>query len=459
MKLRLKNRIAFFTAGAAALTMGLVFWGLYRVVYLTAYRHLDEDIRQEKEDVLEALNWTEDSIYIDGFPEWEEKEHQQVEVNPVFLQVMSRTGKPIFSSSNLKDNVLSGGGSWAGDTFFNSSIADQRLRVGQFPIVTQRGHVIGVLLVGISQEESAAILDNLYLTLWIALPLVLMVLFSVTSLAASKSIAPLKSLISATAKIGDANITARLSLPEHEDEIYQLATTINELLERIEYNMQRQKQFTADASHEIRTPLTAIRGTLEVLIRKQRSPLQYEEKIQRVILEVDRLYAMLEQLLQLARLEAGQIRINHQPLVLDAYVKGVTEKWQPVLQEKNINLSRNIPASASLNTDVALLTIMLDNLIGNAIKYGREGGHISCSWEASRHTLVIQDDGPGIPAQQLPYIFDRFYRLDDSRNSNMPGAGLGLSITKKLAELQNIHLSASSEEGQGLRYELVFPAH
>lgn len=459
MKLRLKNRIAFFTAGTAALTMGLVFWGLYRVVYLTAYRHLDEDIRQEKVDVLEALSWTEDSIYIDGFPEWEEKEHQQVEVNPIFLQITSRTGKPIFSSSNLKDHALYSGNSGSEDIFFNSSIANQRLRVGQFPIVNQRGQVIGILLVGVSQEESAAILDNLYLTLWIALPLVLMVLFLATSLAASKSIAPLKNLISATARIRESNITARLSLPEHEDEIHQLATTINELLERLEYSIQRQKQFTADASHEIRTPLTAIRGTLEVLIRKQRSPLQYEEKIQRVILEVDRLYAMLEQLLQLARLESGQVRINHQPLALDAYVRGVTEKWQPLLQDKNMNLSCDIPSSAGLNTDITLLTIMLDNLIGNAIKYGREGGHISCSWDASGRTLVIQDDGPGIPPQQLPYIFDRFYRLDDSRNSNVPGAGLGLSITKKLAELQNIQLCVSSEEGQGLRCELVFPVH
>jgi len=456
MKLSFRNRIALLTAMAAAVTIGLVFVVVYGVVYFTAYNHLDDDIRQEKEEVLSNLRWTGDSIIIEHMPEWEEKEHLQVEVNPTFLQVVDAGGRLLFRSSNLEKDILLFNPHLSQPAFFNSRISEQRIRQGQFPILNEQGAVIGHLTVGISQEESAIVLYNLRNTLWIAFPLLLIILFLATAFAASKGIAPVQQLIQAASAINESNINARLPLPENKDEIYQLATTINELLQRVESGIQREKQFTADASHEIRTPLTAIRGTLEVLLRKQREPAQYEEKISRVIGEVDRLYGMLDQLLQLARLESGNIPINRTPVVLDVFFRTLTNQWQPRLQEKNMELRLQIPPAATLTTDTALLNIILDNLIGNAIKYGHAGGHIDCIWQPENASLTIKDDGPGIPPQQLPYVFDRFYRADDSRSSTVPGAGLGLSIAKKLADLLSIRLSVSSREVEGAAFVLVF---
>lgn len=456
MKLSFRNRIALFTAVAAAATIGLVFLVVYGVVYVTAYNHLDDDIRQEKEEVLSNLRWTGDSIIIESMPEWEEKEHNQIEVNPVFLQVVSKEGKLRFRTSNLQNDILLFDPNLSEENFFNSNIGDQRIRQGQFPIINESNAVIGHLTVGISQEESAVVLHNLRNTLWIAFPLLLIVLFAATALAASKGIAPVKKLIQAASGISEANIDSRLPLPENKDEIYQLATTINELLQRVESGIQREKQFTADASHEIRTPLTAIRGTLEVLLRKQREPALYEEKISRVIHEVDRLNAMLDQLLQLARLESGHIPINRTPVTMDACFRTLADKWQPRLQEKNMELRLQIPPAATLATDSALLNIILDNLLGNAIKYGNPGGHIDCIWQPEKASLIIRDNGPGISPEQLPHIFDRFYRADDSRSSAVPGAGLGLSIAKKLADLLGIRLSVSSREGEGTAFMLDF---
>lgn len=457
MKLSFRNRIALLTAMAAAVTIGLVFVVVYGVVYFTAYNHLDDDIRQEKEEVLSNLRWTGDSIIIESMPEWEEQEHNQIEVNPVFLQIVSKQGKIRFRTSNLQNNILLFDPNLSKEDFFNSNIGDERIRQGQFPIMNESNVVIGHLTVAISQEESAVVLHNLRNTLWIAFPLLLIILFIATAVAASKGIAPVKKLIQAASGISEANIDSRLPLPENKDEIYQLATTINELLQRVESGIQREKQFTADASHEIRTPLTAIRGTLEVLLRKQREPAQYEEKISRVIGEVDRLYRMLDQLLQLARLESGNIPINRTPIALEVLLGTLADKWQPRLQEKNVELRLQIPPAAALTTDTALLNIILDNLIGNAIKYGRAGGHIDCIWQAENTSLTIKDDGPGIPPQQLPYVFDRFYRADDSRSSTVPGAGLGLSIAKKLADLLSIRLSVSSREGEETEFMLDFP--
>ena len=171
----------------------------------------------------------------------------------------------IFRSSNLKANHFLFDPLNEDGNFYNTQVEKQQLRLGQFPVRNDKGKIIGQLTVGISQQESHNVLNNLLITLCISFPILLLVLYIVIYLTASKAIAPVKKLIRAAAGIKDFNIITRLPLPENEDELFQLTKTINELLSRIESSIQQQKQFTADASHEIRTPLAAIRGTLEVL--------------------------------------------------------------------------------------------------------------------------------------------------------------------------------------------------
>jgi two-component system heavy metal sensor histidine kinase CusS len=456
MKLSFRNRIALFTALAAAATIGLVFLILYFVVYRTAYQHLDDDLRKERKEVMDDLRWTADSLVLSMMPEWEEKEHQQVEVNPVFLQISDQNGHVMFRSSNLQKDTLVQKPGLTESVIFDSRLGVQRIRQGQFPIKNDQGVLVGQLVIGISQQESALVLLNLRTALSIAFPLLLLVLFLATSLAAAKGIAPVTRLIQAASKIGAHDIRGRLPLPENDDEIRQLARTINELLQRIENGMAREKQFTADASHEIRTPLTAIRGTLEVLIRKPRQPEQYEEKINQVIRETDRLHNMLDQLLQLARIESGNVPVALKPVMLNTFVHNICEKWAPQLESRSMTCKTDIPTAKQVKTDPALLEIILDNLIGNSIKYGHEGGNITCIWSTETRTLSIQDDGPGIPAEDLPKIFDRFYRADASRSARVQGTGLGLSIAQRLAELLRIGLQVESRPGEGTHWTLVF---
>lgn len=456
MKPSFRNRIALFTALAAAVTIGLVFLVVYGVVHQTAYNHLDDDLIQEKDEVLSNLRWTDDSIIIEHMPEWEESEHLQIEVNPTFLQVVDGRGKLLFRTANLQKDILLFNPNLKDITFFNGRINNQRIRQGQFPIANEQGNIIGHLTVGISQEESAVVLRNLSNTLWITFPLLLIVLFVATALAASKSIAPVQKIISAASGISDASMDKRLPLPQNQDEIFQLATTINELLDRVEKGMQREKQFTADASHEIRTPLTAIRGTLEVLIRKQREPEQYEVKIKRVMAEVDRLNVMLDQLLHLARLESGNTHADRAPVDWHVFFNHLSASWHPRLLNKKMNLRLHLPEDANITTDEALLEIIVDNLVGNALKYGHTGGNIDCTWSPHNRTLTVGDDGPGIPPEHLPHLFNRFYRADASRSADVPGAGLGLSIAKKIANVLGIQLSVSSREGEGTMFTLHF---
>lgn len=445
MKLSFKKRIALFNSLAVAITTAIVFMVIYGVVYYSSFRHLDNDILQEKEEILNTLDWKNDSIIINKMPEWEEAEHKKVEVNPTFIQIVDNGDKLVFKSANLQANHFLFNPNNRKENFYNTQIDEQRLRIGQFPIRNDEEKIIGHLTVGVSQQESYYVLNNLLFTLCISFPVVLLVLYIVIYLAASKAISPVNQLIRAASGISDSNINTRLPLPPNEDELFQLARTINELLSRIETSIQQQKQFTADASHEIRTPLSAIRGTLEILLRKKREPEQYEEKIKEVIGQTDRLNQLLDQLLQLARLESGSVKKE----IVDLYnlIRGTGKKYEKQMVERSIQLQISIPKNTTVSADNFFLGIILDNLFSNAIKYGDVNGKIFCDWDESHKTFSISNDGPGITKEQILLLFNRFYRTDNSRSSQTAGSGLGLSIVKKLSDLQQIDISVRSIPG------------
>lgn len=455
MTLKFKNRIALFNTLAVAFTTALVFLAISFVVYNTAYSHLDEDILVEKNEVINNLFWLQDSIIINKMPEWEEAEHSQVEVNPTFLQVKDIHGNIIFRSTNLPANQqLSDAEN--DKTFFNGELDRQRIRLGQFPVKNQNGKIIGQLTIAVSRQESHNVIYNLIWVLFISFPLVLLVQYFSSSVAASRAIKPVHQLISSASQIGHSNIGSRLKLPLRKDELYELTQTINDLLARIEKSIVQQKQFTSDASHEIRTPLSAIRGTLEVLIRRERSPEVYEEKISGIIELVDRLDALLEQLLHLARIDAGKTIARSEKVKLLPVVSAIQQKWEERAAEKNITIQCQIPDNSAVTGDKFFLELMLDNLVNNAIKYGKQKGHVLINWDENTHTLSIEDNGIGIPEKDIPHIFNRFFRADESRSSVVEGSGLGLSIVQKLAELQHIQMHVTSREGEGTTFSLQF---
>lgn len=458
MKLKFRNRIAFFNTVAVAFTTAFVFVAIYFVVYKTAYAHLDSDILQEKEEVFSNLDWHRDSIVIYKMPEWDEAEHKKVEVNPTFLQIVNTKGEVIFHSSNLLKDQFHYNPKNKTGLFYNGEISKQKIRLGQFPIENEDGVIIGQLTIAISQQESYIILNNLILVFLISFPFVLLVQFVTSYMAASKAIQPVHQLIKTASGISDSNIGTRLILPSRKDEIYELAETINDLLSRIEVSIKKQKQFTSDASHEIRTPLAAIRGTLEVLIRKQREPKAYEEKIEEIISQVDRLDLLLDQLLQLARMESGSVDSKKEKIQLASFISNLTEVWAQNAFERKINIHIQVSNNAEITCNKIYLELILENLISNAIKYGKDSGNIFVKWNRELKTLFVEDDGIGILPEHLPNIFNRFYRADVSRAKSVKGIGLGLSIVKKVADIQGIRLSVSSTIGKGTIFSVQFPA-
>jgi len=458
MRLKFKFRIAFFNTLSVGITTAFVFLIIYFVVNKASYNHLDDDILIEKDEVYGNLDWISDSILIHKLPEWEENEHTQIEVNPTFLQVVDTAGFVVFHSANLLDDQILYNPNLKKITFYNSSVSGQKIRLGQFPIKTEAGNVIGHLSIAISREESFNVLQSLLQVLLIAFPIVLLVQFIASSIAASRAIQPVIELTKTASNISFSTIATRLNLPQREDELHELTRTINDLLARIESSARQQKQFTSDASHEIRTPLTAIRGTLEVLVRKQREPQVYEERVKEIIHQVDRLTDLLENLLQIARIESSEFIAKKETVSLLPIISSFRSKWNNLALKQHILLDFQISENDKIsNSDQLFVEIILDNLITNAIKYGNNEGFCRLKWDSKNNSLLIEDNGIGIKPEEIPFIFDRFYRADSSRSSVIKGKGLGLSIVKKLADLSQIDIKVESEPNLGTQFHLQFP--
>lgn len=458
MKLSFKKRIASYNIFAIAILTAFAFIAIYGVVYYTSYKHLDDDITAEKIEVFSNLDWDEDQIIMNKMPEWEEAEHKQLEVNPTFIQIVDLKGKTIFKSVNLQDNHFLFNPKNKTTAFYNTTINKQKIRQGQFPIFNSNQKIIGQLTIGVSQQESYNVLHNLLIISSITYICILLILYFIMSFVASKAIAPIQQLIDSASQINYANINARLPLPENQDEIHQLATTINQLLGRLENSFYQQKQFTSDASHEMQTPLAAIKGIIEVLLRKPRTAEQYELKMKEVLNQTNRLSQLYDQLLQLARLESNVLKSNKKQVVLHTSIEKSINNHEQIINKNKVIVNNTVPIEVLVLADSLLLEMILDNLLSNAIKYNKIGGNIYISWNKSEKLLSITDEGIGIEANKLHLIFNRFYRVDDSRNSQIPGNGIGLSIVKRVCDVQNIILSVNSLENQGTTFQLQFPS-
>ena len=459
MTFSLRNRIAFYYIAATAALVAVLFFAIYLTVFDTVYSHLNDDLNAETSEVSSNIVVLNDKFIFANPYEWEEKEHAQIEVNPTFIQVMDTLGNIIKKTPNLINSKLDFNTSIKNNSYYNSKLSGSPVRQLKSAIKNPNGKILGYLLIAVPLEESEIVLTNLKYTLIAGYPVVLMILFFISRFIAGKSIAPINKVIKTAGRITNENLDERIELPSHKDEIHQLTLTINQLLDRLEDVVLREKQFTADASHELRTPLAVIKGTLEVLTRKPREAGYYEEKIKYVISEVDRMTLLVDQLLELSRYESGKITPNFSTFELSEIVDEIFNRLKLNIESKKLTIKLNDGDNVKISSDKSMVEIILENLISNSIKYSESSRaiEIDIKREETQVQCKITDHGSGIPANQLDNIFDRFYRVDESRNASVSGKGLGLAIVKKLTDLLNIELQVESKVGEGTSFTLIFP--
>ena len=457
--LSFKNRIALSYILSTALLIGLIFGVLYWAVQVSVYRHLDEDLKMEMLRHAEYVVVEDGKIALDNHQEWLEREHNTLGVDPVFVEFTDKEGQVIDKSPNLKTEHLRVYPNFKQDEYYESVLLGKRIRQAQIPIVDEANELAGYLLVAISLEGRLAVLNMLSHVFLISFPLVLIILFFVARVIAGRSIQPIKSIIDTSNQITRDNLTTRIPLPSNRDELYVLSQTINRLLDRLEQVVEREKRFTSYASHEFRTPLAVVKGTLEVLVRRPRSQKEYSDKVDDCIKEIDRMDLLIDQLLLLTREENHKRTIQIKEIRLRDAVDVLTQRFQQNEIYQDIKIVNNVSSRVLVHTDSYLFSIVLGNLLSNALKYSKSGGIVDISFEEdkSRFILIIQDQGMGMCQADLIHIFDDFYRSKQSSRSEITGFGLGLPIVKRLCMVLGLDVSIKSVENQGTQVYLAIP--
>ena len=458
MNLSLRNRISSYFIGVTAILTGILFLTIYAVVSNTVYRHLDQDLNLESHEVINSLVILDNKFVFANPFEWNEREHGQIEVNPIFVQVIDTAGNVLRKTGNLLEDSLRFHPDLKQKNCFNTQLSGAPTRQLQMPITNPVGVTLGYLIIAMPLEESALVLENLKIVLLVAFPLVLVFLFSISRYIAGKSIRPINQVINTAEIITRENLEKRIDLPQHKDEIYTLTSTINELLNRLQDAVLREKQFTADASHELRTPLSVIKGTLEVLIRKPREQEEYVSKIRYCINEVDRISNLVDQLLILARYESGKALPIFTKVNLTKSIETVLLRLQGAIQQNQMEINFDSGKLSYVTADESMLEIILENIISNSIKYSGNSKNIDISIVELDNSVScnIKDYGIGLTEEQISRIFDRFYRADESRTSRIIGNGLGLAIVKRLTDLQNLKIKISGNTESGTNFSLIF---
>jgi len=455
--LSFKNRIALNYILTTGLLVLVAFSAIYFIVKLTVYNHIDENLNIEIQDHLKEIKIENKKVVLMDAEEWEEREHNSVDVNPVFVQFLDLNKKIIEKSPNLKNEKLVFHENKEHFQLFDTKLLGNKIRQIQVPLHIKTKK-IGYLIIAMSLSDSSKVLENLLDTLLIAFPIILLLLFFLARFFAGRSIKPINDIIYTSRVITKDNLKTRIPLPKTRDELFTLSKTINNLLDRIEDAIEREKQFTSDASHELRTPLTVIKGTLEVLVRKPRDSKEYEEKINYCINEVDHLNSLVDQLLLMARFENQKQNINRENVYLNAVILDVLTLNAEKIKSRNINVILDAPEEFYTYSDNYLVVTILRNIISNAVKYSNNDSQIRISLSRENQKIIcnISDQGIGIAKEDLESILNPFFRSDSLNHSEIKGTGLGLFIVKRMTDLLQIKFKIESEIGKGTQVLLTF---
>jgi two-component system heavy metal sensor histidine kinase CusS len=268
---------------------------------------------------------------------------------------------------------------------------------------------------------------------------------------------PVSESIRAARRLDARNLSERLPLTGAGDELDELAGTINGLLDRLAAYHSQIIRFTADASHELRSPLAAMRAAVEVALQLQREPEDYRNVLASLGEQCERLTALVNGLLLLARADAGDIAIRRETVDLSALASDVAEMFDPLADERGIRLAVECSRPVLVAGDPSRLRQLVTNLLDNAIRFTDPGGSVALrvAGVADRAVLRVTDTGTGIPAEHLPHIFERFYQADAARASG--GGGLGLSICRWIVEAHGGTIEVESGESKGTEFTVTLP--
>jgi heavy metal sensor kinase len=315
-----------------------------------------------------------------------------------------------------------------------------------------------MLIIGRSTENIEQTLDGLLRTLLIFIPVTLLFSGAGGLFLARRALKPVDQITRIARDIGESDLSGRITV-HTKDELGLLARILNNMIERLEKAFLRQKEFTADASHELRAPLAVIEAESTFMLQRPRSEEDYQRSLELVAQETRHMSNIINQLLVLARGDSNREQVLVQEINLGNFLREFKKDGEVLCRDKGLELHLDQVKDLTINGDAMQLKQLFMNLLQNGIRYTDKGGIISISLRREGDTAVatMSDSGMGIPESALPYVFERFYRVDKARSRSEGGSGLGLAICKLIAENHKGSIEVDSKEGEGSTFFVRLP--
>ena len=315
-----------------------------------------------------------------------------------------------------------------------------------------------ILIMGRPTSPIDESLSKLLYVFMLAIPVCLVVAGGSGIFLARQILKPVEIITEAAREIEESDLNRRIDV-KTKDELGRLAETLNQMIDRLEKAFKRQKEFTSDASHELRAPLAIIQAESTLALQKDRDADAYKQSLETVSQEVEHMAKIIDQLLMLARSDAGKDQLIFEEINLAEMLRDLTSDINVLCQDKGLSLQIVTGEKVSIQGDKVNLRRLFLNVMDNAIRYTPHGGTISVSLSQQRQIalVTISDTGVGISREHIPHIFDRFYRVDKARSRTEGGSGLGLAICKQIVEAHGGGLSVESKIGEGSTFSIMLP--
>jgi signal transduction histidine kinase len=333
--------------------------------------------------------------------------------------------------------------------------------------VMLRGMFTGqVIQVGASMEKNERLLESVLLVLWTVLPIGAFIASLIVYFMATSALTPVSVMTKAASSLEVQNLSGRIPVPRAKDQLRELAITFNHLMDRVQESVLKLRRFTGDVSHELRTPLAVIKGEAEFALRKPRTAEEYQKTLEIIRRESGGMAKIIEELLLLARVEGHAVKMNWGQVSIPAFIRQLQDDSRTLALEKQVTVTIQVKTpSGDFEASEGYLLLAVRNILFNAVKHSPPGGEVIMCFEklysketqSTNFKITISDKGGGIPEEDLPFIFDPFYRVDSSRNRSIGGTGIGLSLAMALIKMHEGKVEVESRLGMGSDFKIIIP--
>lgn len=441
----LRLRFALWTSSLLLIILGIFGAYVYFNMACGLSAAVDDSLTLNASQVAAGLNIDNGKLTLpDSLTET--PENADLRKRGFTIRILTPQGQPLQELGTFRGLPVSLNQSF---TTYTDPASDSAIRIYSQPVY-DNNQVVAIVQVAQSLDDMQETLESLLATLLVSVPLLVVIAGVSGYFLAARALAPIDQITSTARRISAEDLSARLNIPVTDDEVGRLTQTLDDMLARLDDSFQRERQFTNDASHELRTPLTAMQAILGMIREKRRAPEEYEQALDDLNDETDRLRTLVENLMRLAR---GEKRSDTQYEIinLSTLINDVADSLRPIAEIKNLTLACEPSKGLIILGDSDELIRLFVNLLDNAIKYTERGGIIIAATDDEKDIVIkVADTGIGIHPEHIPHIFDRFYRIEESRVTR--GAGLGLSIAMEIARAHGGTIEAHSTKGQGTTF-------